>query len=65
MEITYRHTHVGTIEFAPDNSTASPYVQKGFDVVTLGIPALTSESWKRFGNDWLSSPWNYIRRKHD
>jgi hypothetical protein len=38
MEITYRHTHVGTIEFALDNSAATPFAQKGFDVVTLGIP---------------------------
>jgi hypothetical protein len=24
-----------------------------------------SDSWKRFGNGWLSSDWNYIRRKPD
>jgi|HubBroStandDraft_6_1064221.scaffolds.fasta_scaffold549515_1 hypothetical protein len=38
MEITYRHTHVGTIEFATDSSAPPPTALKGFDTVTLGIP---------------------------
>jgi hypothetical protein len=38
MDITYRHTQVGAIEFAADASAATPSAVKGFDNVTIGIP---------------------------
>jgi hypothetical protein len=38
MDITFRQTRVGTIEFATGASAATPNAVKGFDIVTIGIP---------------------------
>jgi hypothetical protein len=38
MDITYRHTRVGSVEFATDSSAPQPTALKGFDTITLGIP---------------------------
>jgi hypothetical protein len=39
----------------------------GADDLVVGFESegKPSDSWKHFGNDWLSSDWNYTRRKHD
>jgi RNA-directed DNA polymerase len=48
-------------------ATGDVIVVRYADDLVVGFENRTepSDSWKHFGNDWQSSGWNYLRRKHD